>query len=337
MFYMYRHMKCLICNKECKTIGSLGNHIVKYHGNIKEYYDKFLKKENEGKCKSCGGNTVYHNLKTGYRHTCSQTCSRKLMNNADSRKKSKLTMLKKYGVEYASQIDGIGKIISEKAKIRLMNKDERIKISIKTKEAMNRPEVRKKYLESIIPMSDENKKKLSERMKKNFGDLDFRKKFFTNERNEKISLAKIEYWKNNADQKIRVGNIWKLLKKRDEAGWRKRLMEISKKGFEKIYSPNGDTSLEIKLYSMLSNENIIFIKKYELDGKIYDAFLPEKNILIEIDGDFWHKQTLNECKYKYQTESYYNDIVKNEIASNNNIKLIRIREKNIPNTITEIL
>jgi hypothetical protein len=330
-------MKCQICDKECKTVGSLGNHIVKYHGDLKEYYDKFLKKENEGKCKVCGESTKYYRLNVGYRTTCGQDCSRKLMSMPDSRNKSKQTIFKKYGVENPSQIDGIGKIISEKAKLRLSDENERIRISKLTKEAMARPEVRENYLKSRKPISDEQKQKLSDEMKIRHLDINFKKKIYTEERNKKISDSKKIYWENNPEEKKRVGNIWKLLKERDEVGWRKHLMEASKKGFESIFSPNGDTSLEIKLYSMLSKENIIFIKKYELDGKVYDAYLPERNILIEIDGDFWHKQTLDECKYKYQTESYYNDIVKNDIAKNNNMRLIRIREKNMPITITELL
>ena len=88
---------------------------------------------------------------------------------------------------------------------------------------------------------------------------------------------------------------------------------------------------------MMECEKISFIKKYELDGKIYDAYIPDKNILLEFDGEFWHKQSLEECKYKYQIESYYNDILKNQIAEKHGIKLIRIKENFIPQTISEIL
>lgn len=330
-------MKCQVCEKECKTIRSLGNHIVKYHGNLKEYYDKFLKKESEGVCKACGGDTKYYRLNVGYRTTCSQKCSRKLMSMPESRNKCKKTILEKYGVEYVSQINGIGKIISEKAKLRLSDENERKKISDLTKKAMARPEVRENYLNSRKPVSDEHKQKLSNLMKIRHLDNDFKKKIYTEERNKKISDSKLIYWKNNVEGKKRVGQLWRMWKNRDEIGWRKHLMKASKMGFQSIFSTDGDTSLELKLYSMLSKENIIFIKKYELCGKIYDAFIPKTNTLIEIDGDFWHKLTLEECKYTFQIESFYNDIIKNKIANDNNIKLIRIRETQIPKTISEIL
>lgn len=339
MLYIYSNMCliCQICKRECDGFKSLGTHISRTHKNVNEYYDKFLKKENEGKCKVCGNDTKFYKLNIGYRTTCSQKCSRKLMNMSESRNKSKNTFLKKYGVENASQISGVRKIISEKAKLRLSDKNERKRISELTKEAMAKPEVKENYLNNRKPISDEQKQKLSILMKVRHLDPDFRNKIYTAERNKKISKSKIEYWKDNIEGKKRVGNLWKLWKEKDEVGWRKHLMYASKLGFEKIFSPDGDTSLEIKLYSMLKEENIVFIKKYELNGKVYDAYLPDKNILIEIDGGFWHKQSLEECKYKYQTESYYNDIVKNQIAEDNNMKLIRIRENSIPNTITEIL
>ena len=88
---------------------------------------------------------------------------------------------------------------------------------------------------------------------------------------------------------------------------------------------------------MLEVEKINYIKKYELGGKVYDAFLPDYNILLEVDGDFWHKNSIEECVYDFQKESYYNDILKNSIADDNHIKIVRIKEKQIPLTIKEIL
>lgn len=330
-------MKCQICNKECKTIGSLGNHIVKYHENLKNYYDNFLKKETEGKCKVCGKDTKYYRLNVGYRTTCGRVCSRKLMSMTESRNKAKQTIFEKFGVENPSQIETVRKTISEKARLRMSDEKERRRISILTKLSMSRPEIKKRHLDNLKPMSLENKNRLSEFMKLKHLEIGFKEKFYSKERNRKISEAKKRYWASHPEEKIRVGNIWKSWKNRDEVGWMNHLKRASKLGFEKIYSPDGDTSLEIKIYSMLEKEGIKFIKKYELNNKIYDAYLIEKNILLEFDGDFWHKKTLGECKYKYQIDSFYNDIVKNDIAKNNNIKLIRILEKNIPNTITELL
>jgi hypothetical protein len=61
--------ECRECGKICKNKKSLGCHIGKSHG-TKQYYDKFIKKENEGKCLMCGGETSFVNIDRGYRKTC---------------------------------------------------------------------------------------------------------------------------------------------------------------------------------------------------------------------------------------------------------------------------
>ena len=210
-------------------------------------------------------------------------------------------------------------------------------ISIQTKKAMWKPDIREKYLKNKPPISQEQKDNLSKQMKIRHLDKEFKSKIYTEERNNKISESKKKYWAEHPNEKVRVGNIWKGWKARDEVGWRKHLMSASKLGFEKMFSPDGDTSLEIKLYSMLNYANIKFIKKYELSGKVYDAYLIDYNTLIEVDGSFWHQLKLEYCKYDFQKESFYNDIVKNEIAQKNNINLIRIRENNFPEDIKSLL
>jgi large subunit ribosomal protein L28 len=57
---------CKICGKVCKSSRSMGMHVKKQHGLLpKDYYDKFYKKESDGKCEICGkgplvGNNVSH-------------------------------------------------------------------------------------------------------------------------------------------------------------------------------------------------------------------------------------------------------------------------------------
>jgi len=333
------NIKCKLCDRNCKSLVSLGLHIVKGHRiSTKEYYDIYLKQE-ENKCTVCKNPTIFRNLNVGYGTTCSRTCARKLCNTPDSRLKYEQTCLKKYGVKNTMQIDSVKKKNSEAQIKNFSNSLAREKTSISTRNAMNRDDVKKNILlHNLKPKSKETLHKMSEASKLNYIKYpNLKNKIYTKERNEKISKSKIEYWKNNPDKKIRVANIWRILKNKDENKWREHLLRASKLGFEKIFSPNGDTSLEIKLYKMFEIENIQYIKKYVLDGKIYDAYLPEYSILLEIDGEFWHPLNLEECKYKFQEESFHNDRLKEEIAKKNGIKLIRIRENQIPKTIKEIL
>jgi len=115
---------CLECNEKFESSIKFHNHIIKYH-DIKEYYDKFLRKESEGKCKICGNSTKFTGKLegnfSGYMMCCSKKCSNKyrfikrsetnmkkygVKNPFESPKfivKIQETNMKKYGVKYASQ------------------------------------------------------------------------------------------------------------------------------------------------------------------------------------------------------------------------------------------
>lgn len=211
------------------------------------------------------------------------------------------------------------------------------KLSKKANIRFGDPIKREEFRKSVChPISDEVKRKLSNSIKETLSDPEIKKKMYTKERNEKISKKKYEYWKNNPEEKIRVGNIWKTLRKRDESGWRKHLLKISPFGTAAAMGKK-NSSLEIKYYNMLKQEGFSFIPQYELDGKLYDAFLEDRKILLEFDGSFWHKEKLEDCKYSYQKHNYLNDIEKNEIANRNGLKLIRIREDTPIDSIKELL
>ena len=57
---------------------------------------------------------------------------------------------------------------------------------------------------------------------------------------------------------------------------------------------------------------------FELGGKIFDYKLG-KNILIELDGEYWHSSE----------EAKNNDKIKNEIAKTNGFVLIRVSDKHV--------
>ena len=116
---------CKICNKSFNNIYSFSSHIKNEHKPLtaKLYYDKYLKKENEGICPICGKITKYESISKGYKRFCSTNCAHKSpeikekykqtclerygvtsTNKLQSMKdKSKQTCLEKYGTEFASQ------------------------------------------------------------------------------------------------------------------------------------------------------------------------------------------------------------------------------------------
>ena len=68
--------KCKECDKIFNSKLGLGNHISKNY-NIKNYYDKWIKSNNEDICKICGEKNKFRGLRDGYTKTC-MSCSKKI-------------------------------------------------------------------------------------------------------------------------------------------------------------------------------------------------------------------------------------------------------------------
>ena len=291
--------QCNICGLKYTNIRSLAIHIKSSHKMcMEEYYLKYINL-NKSECLSCKSKTKFISLSAGYSKYCSIKCSK---------------------THYYSDVNN------------------RIFVSQKTKIAMQSQTVKEKMSKFFSKKkSKETLKKMSIASKKRFEDDNFKKKIYTEERNKKISIAKKKYWNLHTEEKKRVGQIWKLLKERDEHKWRQNLLRASQLGFKKIFSPLGNTSLEQKLYTQLELEDIKYIPQYVLDYKIFDAYLPEYNLIIEIDGNFWHPKSIDECKYEFQKTSYFNDLEKENLLKQKGIRLIRIRENEFPESINSII
>jgi len=122
-------MKEKIFCEMCKTqtdlkIDSFSRyHLKKYHDiGMKEYYDMFIRKENEGICPECGKKTKFESYYKGYRQFCSAKCAKssnltrekisKSFENRDVKKeadKRSKTLKDTYGVSHISKLDSIKK------------------------------------------------------------------------------------------------------------------------------------------------------------------------------------------------------------------------------------
>ena len=88
---------CQICNEYYDKIGA---HVKKIHKlKHKEYYDKYLKTENEDICEkvACNNSTVFLGITYGYRHHCCVSCS---SSDPKVQAKNRTTNLERYGVEH---------------------------------------------------------------------------------------------------------------------------------------------------------------------------------------------------------------------------------------------
>jgi very-short-patch-repair endonuclease len=91
---------------------------------------------------------------------------------------------------------------------------------------------------------------------------------------------------------------------------------------------------------ILKSHGIEYVYQQEVSGFFYDFYIPSKNILIEVDGDFWH------CKpgTKYETpkmpeqvKNVVNDKKKTTVACSNNYTLIRFWESDIQDNRLQVV
>lgn len=83
------------------------------------------------------------------------------------------------------------------------------------------------------------------------------------------------------------------------------------------------TGLETKVENFLKNHNIRYICQFLFFGKRFDFFLIDMNLLLEVDGEYWHRLK----------SSIKNDIEKHVICRENNMQLLRISSDNFNLTV----
>jgi len=93
------------------------------------------------------------------------------------------------------------------------------------------------------------------------------------------------------------------------------------------------SKLELKFEGVLVGMGLNFKSSFYFPEvkKIYDFYLPEYNLLIEVDGDFYHCHPIKftEPQYEIQKINIINDKFKSEWATQNGYKLIRFWESEI--------
>ena len=112
---------CKECRKEFNSLIGLNSHISQKH-NRKDYYDRWLKKDEDNLCKICRNFTEFIGLSKGYKNCCSKKCTLKYIDQQakislnikyggntafckkETHEKSKITLLNKYGVNHNLKI-----------------------------------------------------------------------------------------------------------------------------------------------------------------------------------------------------------------------------------------
>lgn len=77
------------------------------------------------------------------------------------------------------------------------------------------------------------------------------------------------------------------------------------------------TSIEKRFEEFLLENKIRYEFQYFLLGKYYDFYLPDLNLLVEVDGEYWHRMQ----------HAIKNDLEKHTIARDQNFKILRLTER----------
>jgi len=93
---------------------------------------------------------------------------------------------------------------------------------------------------------------------------------------------------------------------------------------------------EIGFSKILESLNIKYEPQFELDGKYFDFRISGTNILIEVDGIYWHAKyakNLNEA----QMRNTLNDACKTKLAAKHGYVLLRFWEDDITTDIVKTM
>ena len=267
---------CEECERTYKKLQSLSIHIHLKH-NIKEYYDKWLKEENEGKCKICGGETEFQNLKEGgYRNCCSNKCSKEY-----GYEQTKKSNFKKYGVENPYQRKDI--------------KEEIEKINIK------------KYgVKNFLLIPKEREKANNKRKKTNFEKYGNEKILVNNSKREKTCFERYGV-KNPIQNKTILDKVKKTNIKRYGVEFPNQNKKIFDKGmkirFQTRFHENSGLNYQgtyeldflekyFKKIIINTGPSILYFEKKEKHIYHSDFYLPSLNLIIEIKNSYLAKKDL---------------------------------------------
>lgn len=90
------------------------------------------------------------------------------------------------------------------------------------------------------------------------------------------------------------------------------------------------TAPEKALGKILKGMKVEFRPQEIIHGKIFDFFIPKSNLIVEVDGDYWHGYGLEHSQLnEVQKRSVRNDSEKDVIAKGLGYEILRFWEHDI--------
>lgn len=104
-------------------------------------------------------------------------------------------------------------------------------------------------------------------------------------------------------RKLRAQRVQPMTGRKHSIDTRAKMSVSAKKSAHNRTQHFGYTSIEKKLYSQLDIMDITYIKQHSIGCYIVDAYIPELNTVIEVDGEYWH--SLDRVVVKDRRENTY--------------------------------
>ena len=313
---------CLECeevfNKDTKSKNFLSfcNHLKKRHNiSNEEYYRKHYLKDGESICAcGCGNKTKFHKGKYLKYYSNHKNFVKQTNETLSKIKKSKekynnvTNLLEKSGITIDDLINSYNRFINLEKPISVLAKD--LTIDFRT--------LKNYWLKSGLIENKEIFKRICLKSKTKW----LHKPIVPDNEIIKILSGKIFLIKEHLhkNKKVTLNQLISLIGvniNKNYLGWylKENLTssELKKIKFIKHSQIEIDFLNVLKFYFGKS-----VMGSFELDGKIFDYKLG-KNILIELDGEYWHSSD----------EAKTNDKIKNEIAKSNSFVLIRVSDKHV--------
>jgi len=175
--------------------------------------------------------------------------------------------------------------------------------------------LRKEYHRKLFsgiknPMKkQEARKKISERMKKNnpMFDKEIVRNVSLKRKGQKRSLKTRQKMSNarmgkkiSEESKLKIRKKLTGLKRSKETKDKMRKITINRMKNGELR--NKDTQIELIVEKWLTDNNVCFVKQFVYEIGIADFFVPASNLIIECDGDYWHKYPYGTDRDKRQNE-----------------------------------
>jgi len=335
-------MECKICNKKVNGTKGLSIHLILSHEvNIKEYYDKYLKKENEGNCYFCGKPSIFFNMTKGYHRICdSKECLGKTRATGTYE-----FLMYKYNLSKDESI----KLMNERA----LDRGKKIKSGLWKSFEKNENFFKEKSRQSINfwlkrGYSEEESNKISNEIQKNIIEKTSKKRHENKHLYLDVNPTQLAYWlkrgysdeesKKKISDRQKTFTLEKCIEKHGEIEGLKIWNERQRKWSEKIEEKykNGDfvkfrkdmtSSPENELFKSLVEKlnikdrsyygNNQYFRYFKEIGRTFSYDFVHDRKIIEFNGDYWH------CNPKFYNKNYYHKYLQmtaEEIWDNNKIK-----------------